>query len=191
MCKKEESRKQWRRFVEGDKRAYTWIYDEYVRSLYRYGLHFTPDGETVKDCIHDVFANLYRNRNRLVIPDNVNVYLLVSLKNSLLRRLRTNLLYECETASCVETAPFLLEPAVEDEYISNEQSAQRRKMIGTLLSVLSPRQKEIIHYRFIRELGWDEICALMSLNYQSAQNLLQRALRKMREKFDAENFSVE
>ncbi|MDR2680509.1 MAG: sigma-70 family RNA polymerase sigma factor, partial [Tannerella sp.] len=83
--------------------------------------------------------------------------------------------------------PFLLEPTVEDEYIDREQDMHQRKLVKKILSILSPRQKEIIYYRFIKELQWDEICNLMTLNYQSAQNLLQRTLRKIREHFDARN----
>jgi RNA polymerase sigma factor (sigma-70 family) len=91
----------------------------------------------------------------------------------------------------MEDVPFLLEPAVEDEYIDNEQFLRRKEIIERLLSVISPRQKEIVYYRFIQELQWDEICKLMNLNYQSAQNLLQRALKKMRENFDPEDAGIQ
>ncbi|MDR0756501.1 MAG: sigma-70 family RNA polymerase sigma factor [Tannerella sp.] len=183
MCDN-ESDIQWSRFFSGDSKAYDRLYDRYIQSLYRYGLHFTSDGEAVKDCIQDVFTNLYRNRHKLVMPANVKVYLFVSLKNSLLRYLANNRMYEREETG---DAPFLLEPAVDDEYINHEQLVRQKKMIEKMLSILSPRQKEIIYYRFMQELQWNEICKLMDLNYQSAQNLIQRALRKMRENFDCED----
>jgi RNA polymerase sigma factor (sigma-70 family) len=187
MCDN-ESRIQWSRFVSGDNRAYDWLYNKYIRSLYRYGLHFTSDGEAVKDCIHDIFTRLYKNRRHLAVPSNVKVYLFVSLKNSLLRYLHNNYMYEHEE---MEDASFLLEPTVEDEYIDNEQFIRQKEIIERMLSVISPRQKEIIYYRFIQELQWDEICKLMDLNYQSAQNLLQRALRKIRENFDLEDTDIQ
>jgi RNA polymerase sigma factor (sigma-70 family) len=182
-----ESKRQWSRLISGDSKACGWLYSKYIQHLYRYGLHFTSDGEAVKDCIQDVFTYLYRNRHKLVVPANVKVYLFVSLKNSLLKYLADNSMYE---RGEVNDKPFLLEPAVEDEYIDNEQIARQKKIIEKLLSVLSPRQKEIVYYHFIQELQWDEVCKLMAMNYQSAQNLLQRALRKMRESFDIENLDV-
>lgn len=185
MCtSKEESRTLWGRFIEGDNEAYGQLYTKYIKSLYRYGLHFTSGGEDVKDCIHDVFTHLYRNRHRLAVPDNVEVYLFVALKNRLLRYLHNNKKYDFDEE---DDTPFLLEPTVEDEYIDREQDMHQRKLVKKILSILSPRQKEIIYYRFIKELQWDEICNLMTLNYQSAQNLLQRTLRKIREHFDARN----
>ncbi|MEG1008032.1 MAG: sigma-70 region 4 domain-containing protein, partial [Bacteroides sp.] len=48
-------------------------------------------------------------------------------------------------------------------------------------NTLSPRQREIIYYRFYEDLQYDEICRLMDLNYQSAYNLFQRSLIKLRE----------
>jgi RNA polymerase sigma factor (sigma-70 family) len=137
----------------------------------------------VKDCIQDIFANLYRNKKNLVTPDNVKAYLFVSMKNSLLRYLYNDNMYERKEAE-TETAPFLLEPTVEEEYMDNEELLGRKEIIEKLLSVLSPRQKEIIYYHFIQELQWTEICKLMNLNYQSAQNLIQRALKKIRESFN-------
>ncbi|MDR1332262.1 MAG: sigma-70 family RNA polymerase sigma factor, partial [Tannerella sp.] len=149
-----ESKAQWSRFVAGESEAYAWLYRTYVESLYRYGLHFTPDGEAVKDCIHDVFTALYRDRQRLAAPDNVKLYLFVALKNSLLRYLSRNDMYERGAAA---EAPFLLEPTVEEEYIDHERYARHREMVEKFLSVLSPRQKEIVYYRFIQEMQWEEI----------------------------------
>ena len=82
-----------------------------------------------------------------------------------------------------ESHSFLLEPSVEDQYIDDEYSLNRKKLVEQILSSLPPRQKEIIYYRYLQELDFDEICTLMQLNYQSAQNLLQRAIKKIREQF--------
>lgn len=47
-----------------------------------------------------------------------------------------------------------------------------------MMKILTPRQREVIYYRFIEELSYDDICQIMGLNYQSAYNLLQRSLQK-------------
>lgn len=83
----DESKIKWRQFVSGDNESYSWIYTTYVQILYRYGLRFTSDPEIIKDCIQEVFTSLYKNRNNLITPDNIKVYLFVSLKNCLIRTL--------------------------------------------------------------------------------------------------------
>ncbi|KAA6317245.1 RNA polymerase sigma factor YlaC [termite gut metagenome] len=181
----EESKIIWQRFLLGDKDAYCRLYNEYVQLLYRFGLRFTSDGEVIKDCIQDVFMRLYKDKNRLVVPGNIKVYLFVSLKNSLLRRLHTESKYDYNKP---EIGNFLLEPIVEEQFIDNEQALYQQQKIKDVLAILTGRQKEIIYYRFIQELSFEEICELMGLNYQSAQNLIQRSLKKIRDNFKKESF---
>lgn len=40
----------WERFVGGDDVAYSELYNLYIDELFAYGMHFTPDRESVKDC---------------------------------------------------------------------------------------------------------------------------------------------
>lgn len=178
----DESKIKWRQFVSGDNESYSWIYTTYVQILYRYGLRFTSDPEIIKDCIQEVFTSLYKNRNNLITPDNIKVYLFVSLKNGLIRTLYKESFYDRELP---ENIQFSLESTVEEDFINNEQYANQQKMINEILALLTPRQKEIIYYRFIQELSMDEICILMNLNYQSAQNLIQRSLKKVRQNYDS------
>ncbi|MDR1202879.1 MAG: sigma-70 family RNA polymerase sigma factor [Tannerellaceae bacterium] len=175
----EENKEKWARFIAGDKEAYGWIYRTNIQELYRYGLRFTNNTELIKDCIQEVFTTIYKNRKRLPVPDNVNVYLFVSLKNNLIRTMQRESFYKDDP----EPVPFSLEPTVEEQYIEQETQGLRQKQLKEILSFLPPRQQEILYYRYIKELSLDEICSIMSLNYQSAQNLIQRSLKKIREAF--------
>ena len=174
----EESNKRWQHFLLGDNDAYCWLYKEYVQILFRYGLRFTSDSELIKDCIQELFTNLYKNRKHPgPPPGNIKVYLFISLKNNLMRAIEKQSRYERMEQ---DMGSFLLEPTVEEQYIDDESHRNRRNLVEKILKVLTPRQKEIIYYRYIQELGIKDICALMQLNYQSAQNLLQRAIHKMK-----------
>ncbi len=148
--------------------------------LFRYGQRFTSDTELIKDCIQDVFTGLYKNRKQLVTPKNIKVYLLVSLKNSLINALYREDRY---TPYDHETVSFTLGLTVEEQYVTDEQYTNQQKKIQEILNVLTPRQKEIIYYRYIQELSFDEICIMMDMNYQSAQNLIQRSLKKIRDTY--------
>lgn len=66
-----------------------------------------------------------------------------------------------------------------------DQEARHEEMnnIKRMMKILTPRQREVIYYRFIEELSYDDICLIMGLNYQSAYNLLQRSLQKIREAY--------
>jgi len=183
----EESNNMWERFLSGDNAAYSWLYNEYVQILFRYGSHFTRDEELLKDCIQELFTTLYKNRERLgPPPHNVKVYLFVSLKNNLTHALHRQSKYE---SLAHEMTSFLLEPTVEEQFIDNETDRNRHDLVEKILQALPLRQKEIIYYRYLHELDYDEICKLMNLNYQSAQNLLQRAIKKIRELFSTDGLN--
>ena len=177
----ETSNEMWKRFLSGDKAAYSWLYNEFVQILFRYGSRFTSDCELIKDCIQELFTTLYKNRKSLGPPPaNVKVYLFVSLKNNLIRALCKQSKYQPMEQ---EMYSFLLESTVEEQYIDDESEHNRQVLVEKILNALPPRQKEIIYYRYIQELDFDEICILMQLNYQSAQNLLQRSKKKIQELF--------
>ena len=164
-------------FLKGDKEAYSWIYQNNIQALYRYGLRFTGNTELIKDCVQEVFTTLYKNRKHLPVPENVKVYLFVSLKNNLIRMMQREAIYKDDP----ESVPFSLEPTVEEQYIEQETQDIQQARLKEILSLLTPRQQEIIYYRYIQELSMDEICSIMNLNYQSAQNLIQRSLKKIRD----------
>lgn len=174
----EESQIKWEEFLSGNNDAYSWIYRTYIQTLYGYGMRFTPDTEIIKDCIQDLFASLYRNRERLATPDNVKLYLFVSLKNNLIKALYKEDRY---TRYSSEMTSFALDATVEEQFITDEQHKQLQKRVEEILSTLAPRQKEIIYYRYIQEFTFDQICQIMDLNYQSAQNLIQRAMKRIKE----------
>ena len=63
--KQEEDFALWNQFLEGDEKAYLYIYKLYAQDMYSYGMLFTANSELVKDCLHDVFVKIHRNRKKL------------------------------------------------------------------------------------------------------------------------------
>lgn len=170
----------WEDFLCGDDEAYTYIYKEYSQALYAYGMHFTSDKGLVEDCIQDVFVKIFQNRKHLQSTDNIKLYLFISLKNKLFNIFRKDIKYS--QIDSLEPV-FAAEYTIEDEIIENEKEQFLNEKMIRMLEVLSPRQKEIIYYRFVEGLSYEEICQIMDMNYQSTQNLIQRSLKKLRTTF--------
>lgn len=170
----------WENFLCGDDEAYTYIYREYSQALYAYGMHFTSDKGLVEDCIQDVFIKIFQNRRHLQSTDNIKLYLFITLKNKLFNIFRKDIKYS--QIDSLEPV-FAAEYTIEDEIIENEREQFLNEKMIRMLEVLSPRQKEIIYYRFVEGLSYEEICQIMDMNYQSTQNLIQRSLKKLRTTF--------
>ena len=150
----------WENFLWGDDEAYTYIYREYSQALYAYGMHFTSDKGLVEDCIQDVFIKIFQNRRHLQSTDNIKLYLFIALKNKLFNIFRKDIKYS--QIDSLEPV-FAAEYTIEDEIIENEREQFLNEKMIRMLEVLSPRQKEIIYYRFVEGLSYEEICRKHSI----------------------------
>ena len=176
-----EERLLWEKFLSGDDRAYAYIYEKHVQSLFAFGLQYSLDRELVKDCIQDVFIKIYKNRNNLNSTDNIKLYLFIALKNSLLNILKK----DQNISQWIDSIDpnNVYERDVENIYIENETDEERQKKVMRMMDILTPRQQKAIHFRFVECMSITEIQELMGMNYQSVQNLIQRALIKIRKNF--------
>jgi len=170
----------WKKFLTGDENAYACIYRKYIEDLFSYGMRFTSDRELVKDCIQDVFIKIYNNRSNLGPTDNIRLYLFIALKNTLFNVFeKDKSLYHIDTIEPV----FTVEYSIEDEIIANELLQEQQTVLNRILETLTPRQKEVMYYRYDRGLKINEICEIMQMNYQSVQNLIQRSIKKINASF--------
>jgi RNA polymerase sigma factor (sigma-70 family) len=182
-----EDKLLWEKFLSGDDKAYAYFYKKYIKNLFSYGMRFTPDRELIKDCIQDVFVKIYSNRSRLNKTDRVKLYLFISLKNTLFNVFqKEKASYHIDTIEPV----FSVEYTIEDDMIAVEQEEERKVKMEHILDSLTPRQREVIYYRYVEGMELEDICELMDMNYQSVQNLIQRAIKKVKNAFIENNKSV-
>ena len=76
----------WKAFKAGDEDALCVIYDTYFRTLCFYGRKFSTDIELVKDCVQDVFTELILRREKLSDTDNIQFYLMRSVRRRIARK---------------------------------------------------------------------------------------------------------
>jgi RNA polymerase sigma factor (sigma-70 family) len=178
----------WEKFLSGDDGAYAYFYQKYVRILFAYGMRFTSDSELVKDCIHDVFVELYNRRSKLKHVEQIQAYLFISLKNELYTIFQKDkTVYHIDMIEPV----FCIDYTAEDNLIAEEQEMEEKRKLRRILDTLTPRQKEAIYYRYIQGIELGEICKLMKINYQSLQNLIQRSIQKIKKTFDETDNTIQ
>ena len=52
--------------------------------------------------------------------------------------------------------------------------------VAEIMSTLTPRQKQAMHYRYIDNLSISEISDVMNMRDQAVLNTIQRALKRIR-----------
>ena len=178
MINKKEEMLLWEAFQSGDEEAYTQLYRLHVKVMYRYGMSLVSVSEAfVFDCIHDVFTELWIKRERLSVPDNIRYYLLKSLKVRILHLLkRKEQVYVPLTDEDYDN----LWDDSSDEIFQKDELYNRQDLIKKLIAQLSPRQQEALRLRYVENMDYGEIASMLSVNRQSAQNLVHRAVEKLR-----------
>lgn len=167
----------WDEFRSGNEQAFVKIYTIFVDVLFRYGTKFTNDDQLVKDCIQELFIDIYTRRKHIGQTNNIKLYLLKSIKRSILRAINS----QSEFLSIDHSeAPFLISYSYSDDYSREEQTTLRSEAIQKALTELTPRQQEAVYLRFNMGLSYNDICEAMDMNNQSVRNLIFRAIEKMR-----------
>ena len=172
----------WMQFLNGDEASFEQIYRRYVNNMFQYGMTIVGDRDFVKDCIHDVFVKIYNNRANLSVTDNILFYLLSALKNTIInvsKRDNARIIYQDVLSDDVPPSDEKPETP-ESIFLDKESQDITAKTIETILQQLTPRQREIIHCRYVMDMSIDEISKLTEINYQSVQNIIQRSLDRIR-----------
>lgn len=159
---------QWELFRTGDARALGAIYDEHILTLYRYGHKLTTDRTVVEDCIQDVFAELWKRRNRISPTTSVKFYLFRALRRRIIRQLRQH-----PATSPLENAIHL------SHEITSSLPEEQARALHQALILLSPRQKEAVYLKFYNRLSNDEIAAVMEIDKRTVYNLVSQALSRL------------
>jgi RNA polymerase sigma factor (sigma-70 family) len=181
--------KLWEDFRKGDKQALSSIYFLNVNQLYRYGKKFSSDDELIKDLIQDLFFDLIRTRSKLGPTDHIYFYLIKSLR----RRLAQHKSGSKKKEWPVEHTGLLEANIVysfEDELIKMEELTKRDGNVQKALAELSPKQREILYYRYTCDFEYEQICELMSMKYDSARKMVFRALKSLRASLTGTNFQL-
>jgi len=169
----------WTDFKKGKSYALSHIYHQHIQLLFRYGRKFSKDEELIKDTIQDLFFDLLRTRKNLGDTDNIKFYLIVSFRRKLVQNLKKRVLYvdsEVENIAGIENMN-----SYEYELTNKEELTNREKRVQKGLKKLSPKQREILFYRFTCDFSYEQICEIMSLKYDSARKLNFRALKLLKQ----------
>lgn len=165
----------WTAFRNGDRDAFAKIYRNHIDDLFHYGIHFCKDGERVKDCLQDLFQDMWSEREHLT-PEikNLKYYLISSLRRRLLRSLQKD--RQCGNSPVEYAYDFEFILSKENSIIEEEYKKEQDLRLHQAVSSLSRRQQETVYLRFYQNLSYAEIAQLMSMKVESVYNLISKSL---------------
>nr|WP_315256799.1 sigma-70 family RNA polymerase sigma factor [uncultured Flavobacterium sp.] len=177
----------WNNLKAGDEKAFSTLFEKYYSDLVRYGNSLCSYDDRVQDCVQDVFTDIWVYRESLSHNVIIKAYLLSSVRKRIARLYQRDPFFKKERN--IETTEFLFDFSIEQQLIDDEITAEKVSQLNILINNLPSRQKEAMYLRYHQQLSVDQIAEIMSVNYQSASNILFRGIQNLRKDWK-ENISI-
>ncbi|MBA4299706.1 RNA polymerase sigma factor, sigma-70 family [Algoriphagus alkaliphilus] len=169
----------WLQLKRGEKGGLAGIYSKYSSDLFRYGMAVKPNRSFIKDCIQELFIDLWKYRDTLSQTDNVRVYLIRCLSNRINKEItREKKLISESEISAFETV--FMEESVEDRLIDFQRDQDLHTKLKKGLEKLPARQREVIQLIFFEKQGYEESSKIMGINVDSCYTLAWKAIKSLK-----------
>lgn len=127
-----------------------------------------------------MFIYIWEKRATLATEVNIKAYLFSSFRRMLHRKLSPQIrMVDFKDSGYLENK-FDLGAYADDGLIKTEQTRQLARQIATMLNGLPLRQKEVVYLKFFLNMSRDEISETLSITPQTVSNILQMALKNLR-----------
>ena len=166
----------WDLYRSGDQDAYNILIKRYTKPLIIYGFRVSQDRDFAKDCVQEVFLDLWKKRERINAVQAVKAYLFKCVRFKIFRD--RSLWKDNEVIE--DNNQFAVEFNIETKLIEDADLRELSLKIKNILNSLPPRQQEVMYLRFFENLTLDQISEAMNISKQSVNNLLQKAYKNFR-----------
>src|SRR6185295_2525522 len=166
-----------RLICEGDRDAFSALYQRHHRSIFAYALHMSGDRQAAEDVMQETFTGLMQSAKSYDAERApVHAFLLGIARNQVLRRLR----YEHRHLTLVDAAVDSL-PASE----STSQITIRNEIVESVRkSVLSlpTHYREVVVLCELQEMSYEEAARVLACPVWTVRSRLSRARKMLIEK---------
>jgi RNA polymerase sigma factor (sigma-70 family) len=172
----------WDALRNNNRAALAVIYYRLFNILLQRGLQISSDRELVKDCIHDLFLEIWINKLNLATPISVKAYMIVSIQRKIMRKLKEFRSKQTE----MDRLPMEFVASKEDQIISEQLIHDQQCMVNLAINLLTKRQKEAIRLKFYANMSYEEIAGRMKISTDSIYNLVSKAIINLQKELNKE-----
>ena len=177
-----DEKEYWSKIKLGDKTGLEGLYTLFAHELMAFGLSIVSNRSLVKDCIQELFIDIWRYRKNDREVKNVKMYVFRSLAYKINKEISNEKKRHArEQADGLQSLYFRND--AEMGVINLQQEEMVNQKLLDALEKLPLRQKEVICYVFFENLSNDQISKLMGINVQSVYTLTWKAICNLRKRY--------
>jgi RNA polymerase sigma-70 factor (family 1) len=163
---------------DGDRIAYTEIYDRYIWVLLDHAYNKLRNREEAKDIVQEAFTLLWTKKDFLKDEENLSGYLYTTVRNTILNVFAHRKVQDKYIASMEHFAGQ--NTAVATDYLVREH--QLKALIETEIAALPPKMREVFELSRKANLNHKEIAAQLGISEQTVSKQVTNALKILKVK---------
>ncbi len=168
----------WLSFLEGNETSFIRIYEKYYQDLFRFGMRISYDSDLTKDCIQDMFSNLWVKRNTLNEVLYVKAYLFKYITRLLNNKIQQDIKSKIRAKELLQHSDLIFD--FESKLISETAQPEKAKNLHEALIKLTKRQREIIKLKFFEGFDYEEIMKITGLKQKTVYNIAHEAINALK-----------
>lgn len=171
----------YRRFLEGDEKAFDDIMREYFDSLIFFINRYVEDLYAAEDIAVDVFACIAANKRSYNFKVSLKTYIFMIGRSRALNYIKRR---KRLTFTALQDAEHLTaeQSAVENQVLADE----KKRRVNSALSQLPDDMRLAVHLVYFEELSYEEAARVMKKSKKQIDNLLYRAKSFLRSELGKE-----
>ena len=158
-------------FMNYSKQEFERLFKDSYPHMYRMAFSMVENADDAKDAVHQVFAQIWRNKPR-VADDSIRGYLLAATRNQCLHTLRSR----------------QLQRQIEDEFrqdIAASENEERKELLRQLQQVidnnLTEQDRRVLSLHYDEELTYAETASVLGISASAVNKHISRSLAKIRQ----------
>ena len=159
--------------ANGDKIAFTEIYSRFWRKLFGIAYNRLKEMQTAEDIVHDVFASLWANREKIKI-ESLDNYLATAIKYLVLVKIKKKERERLYNNTCAEV------PVVEMSVESALHYKRILEIVKNEVDKLPEKCRLIFTYRRNENMSVKQIANELGISPKTVANQLHKALKQLK-----------
>jgi len=163
------------RVRDGDRLALNTLFTVYYQNLCRFANTYLYNKEEAEECVADVFVNLWKKRESIVIEKSIKAYIYSSVKYAAFATIQKR----SPAFENIESLPDTMfeEPSRADQHVLHEEL---EKQVNSAIDRLPFRCRQVFLMSRIESLSYKEISSILSISEKTVENHLVKALSILR-----------
>ncbi|MEN6619566.1 MAG: RNA polymerase sigma-70 factor [Rikenellaceae bacterium] len=175
---------------EGKIEAFDYLFNRYYTSLYAFARRYLNDQNEAEDVVCSLFVHLWETRSNLINIREIESYLITSIHNTCLNRIRENSSRKKREETFFNSNSINLE-LQEAEHIENKIDRDiLSRIIKEVSQALPDKCREILKLRREENFTYKEIAQKLNISVGTVKTQLSRANNKIKEALKNYTFSL-